>query len=583
VSSRAGSSTWAEFPPHVLRDYAFIADGRRGALCSPRGDLVWLCAPRWDSPAVFSALIGGEGIFAVTPVEPFVWGGYYEPGTLIWRNRWTTPSTRLECRDALALPADPHRTVILRRIEAVERDTAVRLVLDLRAEFGAASMRSLHRAGNGVWTMLSGDLHARLTGAPGAVLDRGRLSVTVEVAAGGSHDVMLELSDRRLGGPLDIDELWRDTEQAWRDVVPRFDRTLAPRDAGQAFAMLHGLTTPGGGTVAAATLGLPERAERGRNYDYRYVWLRDQAYVGLAAAVGEPTTLFDTALNLVTARLLEHGADVAPAYRVDGGELPDESTLELTGYPGGADVVGNHAHRQFQLDTLGEALQLGAVGLAAGRADRSVREAIEVAVSGIERRWTQPDAGIWELDDEWWTHSRLACVAGLHRVAQQLPGAAGDRAGTLAEAILAETSRRCLHPSGRWQRSPGDARVDSALLLPPVRADVRADDRRTVRTLRAVESELVEDGYVYRYRATDGPLGKAEGAFVLCGFMLALATWHVGEQTSAMHYFERSRTACGPGGVFAEEYDVQQRQLRGNLPQAFTHAMLLEAAQRLAT
>jgi hypothetical protein len=81
----------AQYPLHVLREYALLADGERGALVGPRGDMVWLCAPRWDSDAVFSALIGGGGLYAVTPAGPrFVWGGYYEEGTLIWRSRWIT-------------------------------------------------------------------------------------------------------------------------------------------------------------------------------------------------------------------------------------------------------------------------------------------------------------------------------------------------------------------------------------------------------------------------------------------------------------------------------------------------------------
>ncbi|MHA7243417.1 trehalase-like domain-containing protein [Paeniglutamicibacter antarcticus] len=86
-----------EFPLHVLRDYALIADGERGSLVGPRGDIAWMCAPRWDSDAVFSALIGGGGRFAITPHgRPFVWGGYYEEDTLIWHSRWITNSQVVE-------------------------------------------------------------------------------------------------------------------------------------------------------------------------------------------------------------------------------------------------------------------------------------------------------------------------------------------------------------------------------------------------------------------------------------------------------------------------------------------------------
>ena len=105
--------------PHVLRDYALLADGQRGALVGPRGDIAWMCAPRWDSDGVFSSLIGGCGSYVVTPTGRFVWGGHYEDGSLIWRSRWITDSGIVECREALAFPGDPHRTVLLRRIIAV--------------------------------------------------------------------------------------------------------------------------------------------------------------------------------------------------------------------------------------------------------------------------------------------------------------------------------------------------------------------------------------------------------------------------------------------------------------------------------
>ena len=95
--------------PRVLREYALVADGERGAVIGPDGSIAWLCVPRWDSPAAFSGLLGGPGQYTVTPADPWhVWGGYYENGSLIWRNRWVG-DTRIECREALALPADPHR------------------------------------------------------------------------------------------------------------------------------------------------------------------------------------------------------------------------------------------------------------------------------------------------------------------------------------------------------------------------------------------------------------------------------------------------------------------------------------------
>ena len=122
--------------PRVLREYALVADGERGALIAPDGSVAWLCVPRWDSPAAFSGLLGGPGRYTVAPADPWhVWGGYYENGTLIWHNRWVG-SSATECREALALPADPHRAVLLRRIEAVDGPAKVTVFLDVRGGYG---------------------------------------------------------------------------------------------------------------------------------------------------------------------------------------------------------------------------------------------------------------------------------------------------------------------------------------------------------------------------------------------------------------------------------------------------------------
>src|SRR5487761_255042 len=121
--------------PRVLREYALVADGERGALIGPDGSVAWLCVPRWDSQAAFSGLLGGAGRYTVSPAGPWhVWGGYYENGTLIWRSRWVGDS-RIACREALAMPADPRRAVLLRRIEAVDGPATVNVFLALRAGY----------------------------------------------------------------------------------------------------------------------------------------------------------------------------------------------------------------------------------------------------------------------------------------------------------------------------------------------------------------------------------------------------------------------------------------------------------------
>ena len=173
-------------------------------------------------------------------------------------------------------------------------------------------------------------------------------------------------------------------------------------------------------------------------------------------------------------------------------------------------------------------------------------------------------------------------MAGLRAVSVQIPG--GDAGGwnALADTMLASTAADSEHGSGRWQRAPDDPRVDAALLVPAIRGALPADDPRSIATLRAVRAELTEDGYVYRFRHDDRPLAESEGAFLLCGFWTALAHHQQGDAVAAARYFERNRAACGPPGLLCEEYDVVQHQLRGNIPQAFVHALLIETSVQLA-
>ena len=576
--------------PHALREYALLADGERGALVGPRGDFAWMCFPRWDSDGVFSSLVGGGGFYTITPDARFVWGGYYEPATLIWRSRWVTEDNEIvESREALALPAHPDRAVILRRVIARHGPARVHVSLNVRGRWGEEPMRRVKRTDEGLWTGQAGDIHVCWAGAEAARVsgDGGRgktLELDLALEPGAHHDFVLVLAfDPTAVQPPAAGTAWSGTEAAWRERVPELENTIGRRDARHAYAVLSGLTSEGGGMVAAATTSLPERASEGRNYDYRYVWIRDQCYTGEAVAKAGPHPLLDDAVRFVSERLLEHGPELKPAYTTVGGRVPDERTLDLPGYPGGRNIVGNWVNEQFQLDAFGESLLLFAAAAAHDRLDADAWRAAEAAAGAIEARWQEADAGIWELDPDEWTHSRLICAAGLRALGGCRPSdEQSARWLALADAIVAETSAHAIHPTGRWQRSPGDERLDASLLLPSIRGAIPDDDPRTLVTLRAFESELTEDGYAYRYRPDERPLGEAEGAFLLCGFFMTLAHAQQGDAVAAVRWFERNRGACGPSGLLAEEFDVRQRQLRGNLPQAFVHALLLECAVELA-
>jgi hypothetical protein len=570
--------------PHVLREYAFVADGQRGALIGPRGDVAWLCAPQWDSGSVFSTIIGGVGTYAVTPQVPYVWAGWYERASLIWHSRWATHDGAVECHEALTYPGADGYAVLLRRVVAVDCRARVEVFLRPRADYDRQAIRNW-RLDDHVWTGSAGGLRFRWSGGDRAkAVGGGALAMPLDVPHGECHDLVLEISAGELPDRPPVPEAaWQDTRAAWHEATPDLDGVRDSSDTAHHFAVLLGLTGPGG-TVAAATTSLPERAGDNRNYDYRYVWIRDQCFVGQAAAACHAVPLLRRSVDTVAHQMLEHGDKLSPAYTVRGEPVPEPQHLDLPGYPGGHDVFGNRVRGQFQLDAFGEALLLFAAAARADCLDDTGWRAAETAIDAAARRWREPDAGIWEIDNRAWTHSRLMIAAGLRAIAAAAPRDCASRAAewvALADRIVSDTAQHALHPDGRWQRAPDDPAVDASLLFAGLRGAVPAEDPRTAATLADYLSELTVDGYAYRFRHDDRPLHEAEGSFLLCNFATALALNQQGRTPQAVSWYERTSAACGPPQLFSEEYDAMQHQLRGNLPQAFVHALMIETAATL--
>jgi GH15 family glucan-1,4-alpha-glucosidase len=410
---------------------------------------------------------------------------------------------------------------------------------------------------------------------------RDGLEFNLRVVPGSCFDFIAEFSSGATeSGPLDAEELWRRTEATWRATIPPCSGVTAAPDVRRSLALLRGMTDAHGGTVAAVTTSLPERDGADRNYDYRFCWIRDTCYVGQAgAAVTGGEAILDDAVAWVGERLRENGTSTSPAYLGNGDPIFAPQNLDLPGYPGGTDVVGNHVREQFQLDLFGDSLLLFARAASAGRLDFEGWRAAEIALEAIEQHWDEPEAGIWELDPNLWTESRLICVAGLRAISSaDAPAAWSARALTLADHLLDQTNATSLHPSGRWQRAPEDDRVDAALLLAEIRGALSPSDPRSVMTRECIEQELTKDHYLYRYRHAGRELGEAEGAFLICNFWMALAQLGAGSLVESARWFERGRSAMSTTGLFSEEFDTAQHQLRGNLPQAFVHAGLIEAA-----
>ena len=459
------------------------------------------CASRAGTPTPSSPrLIGGGGTYAVTPTDRFVWGGYYEHGSLIWRSRWITDDAIVECREALALPgrAGPGGDPAAHRRRARAR-RACDVALDPRGALrppraGASCQRATTASGRaesatcGMRWVGAADGRARGRRRRRQAARRSTSSST----EGAHHDLVLVLDQRgadasRRRTPTGA---WSATEAAWRERVPELRcATVAARDAGHAYAVLSGLTSAGGGMVAAATTSLPERARAGPQLrlplrlDPRPVLRRPGGRRRRAA-----TRCSTTRCASSPSACSPTGPTLEPAYTTTGEPVPDERRLEPARLP------GRHRHRR----------QLGQPAVPARRLRRGAAAAsprppattTSTPTAGApprprstrsKRAGASPTPGIWELDPDRWTHSRLICAAGLRadrRAARRATRARRPLARPRRHDRRRHRRRTPLHPSGRWQRSPTDARVDAALLLPAIRGALPADDPRSLATLR---------------------------------------------------------------------------------------------------
>ena len=525
--------------PHVLREYALLADGERGAVLGPaRRHRLDVRAALGQRRGV-RALIGGASVYSVTPVGRIVWGGYYEDASMIWRSRWITATGIIECREALAYPAEPAP-----RGPAPPDPCRGRPRQPSRSCCGrgptttARRSKELHRA-RGVWTARVGDLYLRWSGGrrrPAVHRRRLALALRLRLDAGQRHDLVLEISDRPLPDPTpDPAEAWRATETWWRQAVPTLHtRARARRLRVAATPSLRGLTSserwdgrrrhhqPARTGRSRTQLRLPLRV------DPRPVLRRQAA----AAAGADP--LLDDAVAFVAARLLEHGDRLAPAYTTTGEPVPDQRHLDLPGYPGGYDIIGNWVNQQFQLDAFGEALLLFAAAARRDRLDGDTCKAADIAAAAIARRWTRTrrrDLGDRQpaLDAQP-PHRRRGPARRRRRLPARPPARTGSPWPTTSSPTPPHT-RYTL--TGHWQRSPEDPALDAALLLPGLRGAVPPTTRAPAATLHAYLRRPDRRRLRLPIPPRRPPTRDAEGSFLLCGFLDRTLPARQGDASSA--------------------------------------------------
>jgi len=602
------------FPP--IADFAFLSDCHTGALIAPDGSVDWLCVPRFDSPSIFGSLLDRQaGAFRFGPYGINVPSQIaYEPGTNVLRTTWKTPSGWVVVRDALTMGArvgedtvTPHTRppadddadhTLVRTVECIDGQVEVELVCEPIFDYGrVVASWKIEQADGHTAEATGGDLTIRLRTdlAMGAEGERVRAR---HVLNAGDRAFCSLSWGHDLAGPADVDEaeaqidatvrFWRNwlgrariPDHRWREPIQR------------SALIIKGLTyMPTGATVAALTTSLPETPGGERNWDYRFTWMRDSTFTLQA--------LHWLNLDWEADEFMQFVADLKPnddggmqiMYGIDGRRDLTEQTLdELSGYAGARPVrIGNGAFDQRQNDVYGAVLD--SILMHTRRSQRLPRRLWPIVQSQAEcatRVWREPDQGIWEARGapQQYVSSKLMCWVALDRAAK-LAQIGGDQELEQTWAKTAEEIREDILDHGVSDRGvlrqhyDTDA-LDASTLLAPIFGFLPGTDERMHASVLATADELTENGFVLRYKTdeTDDGMSGKEGTFLICSFWLVSGLAIVGEEQRARDLMERLLRISSPLGIYAEEFDVETGRHLGNVPQAFSHLALIEAAGRI--
>lgn len=586
-----------------IQDYAVIGDCRAAALVSRYGSIDWLCWPRFDSPAIFSALLDQAkgGRWSIIPTGPFRAERRYMGESNVLETRFLNGSGEATLVDLMPIASEQFKRTemvadheIVRHLICTKGEVEIQVEFLPRPAYGRDAVR-LHdhgklgvrfESGRGVyWLRCDRPLQVQPDGAHAAVvLKRGEALQFSLSYAEESPAVLPALGERMRAAINRSVEWWQ--QWAARSSYQGPYREMVTRSA---LALKLLAYAPSGAVTAAATTSLPERIGDSLNWDYRYCWLRDasltiRALLGLGY-MNEAESFLTWLLHAT--RLTQ--PELRVMYDVFGGTAPPERELDfLGGYSGSRPVrTGNGARHQLQLDIYGEVIEATAQYASIhGTPDRATRKALAGLGKYVARHWDFPDQGIWEPRDgrENHTHSRLLCWTALDRLVAlcdkgMLSDAPREEFVRERERIRRQIETHAWNEKLQSYASTLDgAGIDATLLRIPWYGFEKADSQRMKLTYRAVREQLgAGDGLLYRYARR-----PAEGAFGICGFWaveyLALGG---GTLREAHDLFDRLLSYSNDLGLFAEETDPDGGDLLGNFPQAFTHVGLISAALTL--
>jgi len=581
-----------------LEDFALIGDCETAALVGRNGSIDWLCWPRFDSGACFAALLGSpeNGRWLLGPVDPAARiVRRYRDNTLILE-------TDIETRDGAAtivdfMPPRGKTSDLIRLVCGRRGQVALRSELVLRFDYGSLVPWVTQRD-DGAWCAVSGpDLAVLRTPVQ---LSGGHRKIGGDFVVSAQETIPFSLtygaSFREPPRPLDPLEALGETETFWRGWAG-----LAKVPAQWSAAIIRSLITlkalthfSTGGMVAAPTTSLPERLGATRNWDYRFCWLRDATFTMIALM---NAGYYEDARAWREWLLRSAAGDPARLqimYGVAGERrLPEWEIPWLAGYQDSKPVrAGNAAAQQLQIDVYGEIMDALHHGrhskLGSNEQGWDLQKGL---LDHLETVWEKPDHGIWEVrsDQQHFTNSKVMAWVAFDRAVKTVERFKMDgpveRWRALRNAVHRDVCRYGFNSElGAFTQSYGSKQLDASALLVPLVGFLPPEDARVKSTVDAIQRHLVVDGLVQRYVSAAGidGLPPGEGVFLPCSFWLADVLILLDRRAEARRLFERLLSLRNDLGLLSEEYDVKQKRLVGNFPQAFSHIALVNTGHALA-
>jgi GH15 family glucan-1,4-alpha-glucosidase len=590
------------YPP--IEFHGVIGDMQTVALVARDGRIPFLCLPEFDSATVFASLLDAErgGFFDIVPrLENPRHRQMYLPDSNVLLTRALADEGVCEISDFMPISRRPTPSRIVRRVKAVRGSFEVDIRCAPRLGYGVLG-HSVRVAGNEAELTAEDDsLRLRLITQVPLKKDGHDVTASFRLNAGESVAIVLEQLAEGIA-PFSFDHehvarAFKHTVNFWRKWIGQSTYQGRWQDeinrSALALKLLQSRRT--GGILAAPTFGLPTNIGGVRNWDYRYIWVRDSAFAVYALLRLGLTDEAEGFTHWVEARCAEtkHPGQLQPIYALDGrSELTEQSLEHLEGYKESRPVrIGNRASEQLQLDIYGELIDaLYLFDKYREQTSHELWKRIGELVDWVCANWDQPDEGIWEVrgGPQHFLYSRVMCWVAIDRALRianfrSFP-APVDRWRGVRDAIYADVFTNFWDDKLQtFVGIRGTDVVDAACLIMPLVDFISAADPKWVSTLRTVEERLMDDSLIYRYdtrTASFDPLGGNEGTFSICSFWYVECLSRAGDLQRARLIFEKLLGYANHLGLFSEQIGPKGEHL-GNFPQGLTHISVISAAYDL--